>query len=177
MTPRMAVLRPNPRGRVSPSAKPASLHLGVSSVLDTPRCRSLARGRIKHAAAPLWREPGSPIDECVQLTTLAVLGPQSLPAGAYYLLQDLLYRAVALTNSSGGIVEAYDTDAYGNTLIFTAPDSTGNWWSDSAIQSNYGANEIIFCGYRFDPESQLYYVRNRTYSPPLGRWVQRDPIG
>ncbi|EQD79982.1 RHS repeat-associated core domain protein, partial [mine drainage metagenome] len=50
-------------------------------------------------------------------------------------------------------------------------------WSDSAVQSSYGANDIIFCGYRYDPESQLYYVRNRTYSPVLGRWLQRDPIG
>ena len=30
---------------------------------------------------------------------------------------------------------------------------------------------------RNDPETQLYYVRNRTYSPGLGRWIQRDPIG
>ena len=68
-------------------------------------------------------------------------------------------------------------DAYGNTLIFTAPDTTGNWWGDAAVQSDYAANEIIFCGYRFDPESQIYYVRNRTYHPVLGRWIQRDPIG
>ena len=68
-------------------------------------------------------------------------------------------------------------DEYGNTLIFTAPDTTGNWWGDAAVQSDYGANEIIFCGYRFDPETQLYYVRNRTYNPALGRWIQRDPIG
>ena len=39
------------------------------------------------------------------------------------------------------------------------------------------ANEIIYCGYRFDPDTQLYYVRNRTYNPVLGRWIQRDPIG
>ncbi len=68
-------------------------------------------------------------------------------------------------------------DAYGNTLIFTAPDTTGNWWGDAAVQASYGANEIIYCGYRFDPETQLYYVRNRTYNPVLGRWIQRDPIG
>ena len=68
-------------------------------------------------------------------------------------------------------------DAYGNTLIFSAPDSTGNWWGDGAVQSDYGANEIIYCGYRYDPESQLYYVRNRTYNPVVGRWLQRDPIG
>jgi len=30
---------------------------------------------------------------------------------------------------------------------------------------------------RNDPETELHYVRNRTYSPALGRWVQRDPIG
>jgi RHS repeat-associated protein len=76
-------------------------------------------------------------------------------------------------------------DAYGNTIIITA-----NWGSDSATQPAYGANDIIFCGYPdrgiatavigtglYDPETQLYYVRNRTYSPPLGRWIQRDPIG
>ncbi len=39
------------------------------------------------------------------------------------------------------------------------------------------ANEIIYCGYCFDSETQLYYVRNRTYNPVLDRWIQRDPIG
>ena len=120
---------------------------------------------------------GTYIDECIQLNTLTVFGPQNLPAGAYYLLQDLLYRAVALTNSTGGIVEAYDTDAYGNTLVFTGPGADGVWFTSDDLQSDYGVNEIIFCGYRFDPESRLYYVRNRTYAPTLGRWLQRDPIG
>ena len=120
---------------------------------------------------------GTYLDECVQLTTLAALGAQNLPAGAYYLLQDLLYRAVALTNSSGSVVEAYDCDAYGNTIIFTAPGTDGVWFTDDDVQSSYGANEIIYCGYRFDPETDLYYVRNRTYNPALGRWLRRDPIG
>ena len=120
---------------------------------------------------------GQYIDECVQLTTYVTLGPQNLPAGAYYLLQDLLYRGVALTNSSGAIVEAYDTDAYGNTLIFTAPGTDGVWFTDDDVQSTYSANEIIFCGYRYDAESALYYVRNRMLHPALGRWIQRDPIG
>ncbi len=133
---------------------------------------------------------GSYIDECIELTTFVALGSQSLEPGSYYLLQDLLYRAVALTNSTGAIVEAYDTDAYGNTLNFTGPGADGVWFTDDDVQSNYGANEIIYCGYPDnnrvstdigtglnDPESELYYVRNRTYSPLLGRWIQRDPIG
>ncbi len=125
---------------------------------------------------------GTYIDELIQLTTLTTLGPQSLPAGAYYLLQDLLYRAVALTNSSGAVVEAYDTDAYGQTIIFTAPGTDGVWFTDDDVQSNYGTNDIIFCGYRYDPETRLYYVRNRMYvmdtgGISVGRWLQRDPIG
>ena len=120
---------------------------------------------------------GTYIDECIQLNLLVAAGPQSLPAGAYYLLQDLLYRAVALTNSSGAIVEAYDCDAYGNTLIFTGPGTDGVWFTDDDVQSNYGANGIIYCGYRFDPETQNYYARNRNYSPSLGRWITRDPVG
>jgi RHS repeat-associated protein len=133
---------------------------------------------------------GTYIDECIQLTTLATLGPQSLPAGAYYLLQDLLYRAVALTDFTGTVVEAYDTEAYGNTIIFTSPGTDGVWFTDDDVQSSYGANEIIYCGYPdcgiatavigtglYDPETELYYVRNRTYNPTLGRWIQRDPIG
>ena len=49
---------------------------------------------------------------------------------------------------------------------------------DTSNSSNTScANEIIYCGYRLDSESQLYYVRNRTYNAVLGRWIQRDPIG
>ena len=70
-----------------------------------------------------------------------------------------------------------NADAYGNTLIFTAPGPDGLWFTDDDVQSNYGANEIIFCGYRNDPETQNYYVRNRACNPVLGRWLQRDPIG
>jgi RHS repeat-associated protein len=120
---------------------------------------------------------GTYTDECLQINLLQAAGPQSLPAGYYYLLQDTLYRAVALTDTNGNIVEAYDTDAYGNTMIFTGPGADGTWFTDDDVQSNYGANSIIYCGYRYDPESENYYVRNRYYAPILGHWLTRDPIG
>ena len=68
-------------------------------------------------------------------------------------------------------------DAYGNALIFTGPCADGLWFTDDDVQSDYGANEIIFCGYRFDAETQTYYVLNRYYGPALGGWLTRDPIG
>ena len=51
------------------------------------------------------------------------------------------------------------------------------WFDDDNLQSSYGGNSIIYCGYRYDPETENYYVRNRFYAPVLGRWLQRDPIG
>ena len=120
---------------------------------------------------------GTYIDECLQLNLLAVAGPQQLAIGVYYPLQDTLYRTMALANSSGAVVEAYDTDAYGNTIIFTGPGPDNTWFTDDDAQATYGANNIIFCGYLYDPESLNYYVRSRFYAPHLGRWLTPDPIG
>ena len=41
---------------------------------------------------------------------------QPLPVGNYYLLQDTLYRAAALTNSSGAVEECRDCDAFYHPL-------------------------------------------------------------
>ena len=38
-------------------------------------------------------------------------------------------------------------------------------------------NEMLFQGRRRDPETGLYYYRNRMYHAQLGRFLQRDPLG
>jgi RHS repeat-associated protein len=78
--------------------------------------------------------------------------------------------------AAGSAVEACNTDSYGNTLIFTGPGPDNTWFTDDDGQSSYGASGIIYCGYRYDAETENYYVRNRYYSPTLGRWLTRDPI-
>lgn len=50
------------------------------------------------------------------------------------------------------------------------------WAKDSGDASDVD-NEILFCSYRYDPETALYHVRHRMYHATLGRWLQRDPIG
>jgi RHS repeat-associated protein len=102
------------------------------------------------------------IDELIQLRD----DISSSPAD-YYPLQDLLYRTNALTDSSGAIVEKFDYDAYGNTLIFDAGDNP----------KTNPICEFLFTGRRFDPETQLYFYRARYYNPTLGRFMSRDPIG
>jgi RHS repeat-associated protein len=90
-----------------------------------------------------------------------------------------------------------NADAHGNTLSFTGPGTGGVRFTDDDSGSGFtsDANELIYCGYPdhgvvimvigtglYDPETELHYVRNRIYvmavfGPPLGRWLQRDPIG
>ena len=66
----------------------------------------------------------------------------------------------------------FDCDAYGNTQIF-----------NSGSTRIYNPKcEFIFTGRRFDPETsnattQMYFYRARYYSPVLGRFISRDPIG
>jgi len=119
----------------------------------------------------LW---GIYIDELIQQQTYDTINGNV--AGEYYPLQDLLYRTTALTDSTATIVETYDTDAYGNTLIFTSAGTGGNWWADDAVQSDYPTCDFIFTGRRLDAETFLYNYRLRYYLPALGRFLSRDPI-
>ena len=38
-------------------------------------------------------------------------------------------------------------------------------------------NRIGYAGYQFDPATEQYHVRHRVYSPEMGRWTRRDPLG
>ncbi len=92
-----------------------------------------------------------------------------------YPLSDLLYRSVALTDDSGDVTEAYDTDAYGNTIAYSAAGTGSDWWADDATTTDEPTCEFIFTGRRRDPESEIYFYRARYYSPRIGVFVGRDP--
>ena len=95
---------------------------------------------------------GRYIDELLQMKTAVAINGNA--AGVYYPLCDTLYRTIALTNSSGTIVEAYDTDAYGNTLIFISAGTGGDWWADDATTGDDPRCPYIFTGRRYDSESE-----------------------
>ncbi|MCX5676140.1 MAG: RHS repeat-associated core domain-containing protein [Planctomycetota bacterium] len=77
-------------------------------------------------------------------------------------------NVTALVNTSGTVVERYLYDSYGKPTITDANWSVITW-------ANSKKNEILYCGYRLDPETGLYHVRHRYYHPTLGRWTARDP--
>jgi len=80
----------------------------------------------------------------------------------YFYCQQANYNVVALTHDSGTVVEKVAYDPYGEYTL-TLDGSTGN--------------TLLFQGRRWDSEADLYYFRNRSYSPRLGRFMQRDPTG
>src|SRR5262249_21968031 len=114
---------------------------------------------------------GRYIDELMQMKTYISTGSQPLSAGSYYLLPDLLYRSSAFTDSSANIKEAYDCDAYGNTLIYSGPGTDGDWFTDDDVTSLQPSCETIFIGRQYDPETQIYFYRARYYQPQLGRFT------
>ena len=48
--------------------------------------------------------------------------------------------------------------------------------SNVILKSNVN-NSITYTGRSYDSESDLYYYRNRMYSPSLGRFISQDPKG
>ncbi len=86
-----------------------------------------------------------------------------------YYNADGLGSIIALTDSTGAIVERYRYDVFGQVQI---TDAAGNLRSSSAF-----GNRFLFTGRELDAETALYYYRARYYNPKLGRFLQRDPVG
>jgi RHS repeat-associated protein len=80
-----------------------------------------------------------------------------------------LYSIFAVTDESGAIIERYQYDPYGNQIIF---NPAFNVLPESSI-----GQEFSYTGQRLDFETDLYYYKNRYYSPDQGRFISRDPIG
>jgi RHS repeat-associated protein len=72
----------------------------------------------------------------------------------------------------------YEYDPYGN-VIGPDVDGDGQWTDDATAYAL--ANPFRFSTKWFDTElgtgHELYYYGYRYYSPRLGRWLSRDPIG
>ncbi|MBK9126410.1 MAG: hypothetical protein IPM13_01220 [Phycisphaerales bacterium] len=87
------------------------------------------------------------------------------------------------------LVERYDYDPYGATYIACRMPSTYDEASetrDPHLLTDSAAwqpcelsrfdNPLLWTAQRYDPGVRLYHFLVRTYSPTLGRWIQRDPI-
>ncbi len=107
---------------------------------------------------------GSYIDEPIMMDRLA-----SSSWKKYYYSRNQQYSITALTNNSGYVQERYAYDAYGNTTIM---NKTGTVLTSSALN-----NPFMYTGRFYHSGLGIYYFRARMYSPMMGRFVSRDPLG
>lgn len=93
------------------------------------------------------------------------LGREGLKTGGAwkYYLSDGLGSTALLTDDSGNTVAAYDYEDYGSTTQIAG--SAGVY------------NPYRYTGQEWDAELGMYNLRARHYSPSLGRFLARDPIG
>ncbi len=95
------------------------------------------------------------------------------PTGCvYHYLRDVLGSVVGLTNASGQLIERYTYDPYGKTFV---EKWTGTAWATTNASSV--GNPFMWTGQRYDAATGTYHFLYRTYSPTIGRWLQRDPAG
>ena len=138
------------------------------------RCIEESDGSNNPTKQYVW---GIYLDELIQQKNITALNNFSANV-VLYPLQDLLYRTMALSDSASVIREAYDYDAYGNTLIFRnsgSPPSAISW-TNNDTQVVYPTCAFLFTGQRYDAETGNYYYKKRYYSPKWGRFFARDPL-
>jgi RHS repeat-associated protein len=103
---------------------------------------------------------GPEIDEPVRMTRMGV---------HRYYHQAALGTVTEVTARAGIVNERYTYDVYGQPT--TIRDGVGNLLTNSAF-----GNRFLFQGRDRDPDTGLYNFRYRTYSPTLGRFLERDLI-
>ncbi|MBQ4481413.1 MAG: RHS repeat-associated core domain-containing protein [Victivallales bacterium] len=80
--------------------------------------------------------------------------------GSEFFVSDANKNTVALLDTTGSVADTYTYDPFGTCT------HAGNLTNPFRFSSEY-----------FDAETGLVYYNYRYYSPTLGRWISRDPIG
>jgi RHS repeat-associated protein len=90
-------------------------------------------------------------------------------SSSFYYYQDASGCTSHLADNTGHLVEWYRYDLQGTPLFYNASNSL-------LSASSYGIRHL-FTGQQWYADIGLYDLRNRFYSPDMGRFLQPDPIG
>ena len=131
------------------------IHAGNQIIADYDRGAS-------STSTPAYRYVwGSYIDEPI----LRIQGSSTVR----YYHRNQQYSTTAITSSTGLVVERYVYTAYGGLQVLS-PFGGLKSWSDNS-------NRYTYTGREWDNTIHLYNFRARQYSPHLGRFLTRDPLG
>ena len=88
---------------------------------------------------------------------------------AYIYVIDVHGNIVALVNDTGNRILNYEYNAWGQ--LTNTPETNVTTGNGELLRD---ANPFRYCGYQYDPEMGLYYLKARYYTPGLGRFLTRD---
>jgi RHS repeat-associated protein len=104
------------------------------------------------------------------------------------MAMSVIYTTVAgriVSENRGGVERFYGQDPLGSVVALldstqSETDSVSYWPYGEELASS-GTSQSPFryvgsLGYHSDLRSRRTYVRARTYAPPTGRWLSRDPL-
>jgi RHS repeat-associated protein len=79
-------------------------------------------------------------------------------------------------DNGDGVVNFYDLANFKQAADGPQGGPGATQWRRKLVASRYG-NPFMWTGQRYDATTGQYHFWARTYSPRLGRWLQRDPLG
>ncbi len=92
-----------------------------------------------------------------------------MPITNYYVSSDGMGNVTAIVDEDGNVLERRNYDAFGE-MSCMLPDGTPVTTSPTGV-------DVGFHGQVREEATGLYQMGYRWYSPTLGRWLSRDPIG
>jgi RHS repeat-associated protein len=78
-------------------------------------------------------------------------------------------------DNGDGVVNFYDLANFKQAADGPQGGPGATQWRRKLVASRYG-NPFMWTGQRYDATTGQYHFWARTYSPRLGRWMQRDPL-
>lgn len=84
----------------------------------------------------------------------------------YFYIKNILGDVLGIVDESNNEIASYEYSAYGEIINIT----------DSSSDHIAELNPYRYRGYRYDKETNLYYLNHRYYSPEIGRFLSEDDI-
>lgn len=91
------------------------------------------------------------------------------PPKAYIYMLDVHGNVVALVNDTGNRIWNYEYNAWGQ--LTNTPETNVTTGNGELLRD---ANPFRYCGYQYDVETGLYYLKARYYTPGLGRFLTKE---
>ncbi|SHJ09847.1 RHS repeat-associated core domain-containing protein [Clostridium amylolyticum] len=101
------------------------------------------------------------------------LASMNLNGVEYYYIRNAQGDVIGLFDKNGVTVASYTYDSWGK--LISIKDQNGVNVTNTVTHVGY-KNPYRYRGYRYDVETQMYYLQSRYYNPEWGRFINADAL-